>query len=431
MKILLVEPDFPIPPKSRNHKNFLPIGLLKLAAYNRDVGNKVKLIRGCKSMVDIKRTPIGKWYVPDEIWITSLFTYWISFVRNCVDYYRNLYSNHRPKIIVGGIAASLFGKEKTKDLTLCDDVYIGTHYDAENVKTESLKREYELYVPNVDFQILHTQMGCERHCPFCGVWKVEPEFSEVNTISDKIFKKKLVFYDNNFLADKDLIHATRAEKILNELIELKKEKKILWCESQSGFDGRILLKNPHLARKIKQAGFRNPKIAWDWGYNQHPSIKRQIDLLVNAGYSRKEISVFMLYNWDIPFEEMEKKRIKCFEWGVQITDCRYRPLDSTYDYYNPRKNQENTNEYYIHKKGGWTDAKIKQFRKNVRRQNICVRHGFSFYSKELERMILPKEKIKEIMRDIKKLDTKIEIREYLDEIGIDPWFPDETSPPEI
>ena len=30
--VLLVEPNFPIPAKSRNHKNFLPIGLLKIAA---------------------------------------------------------------------------------------------------------------------------------------------------------------------------------------------------------------------------------------------------------------------------------------------------------------------------------------------------------------------------------------------------------------
>jgi len=27
--------------------------------------------------------------------------------------------------------------------------------------------------------------------------------------------------------------------------------------------------------------------------------------------------------------------------------------------------------YFIHPK--WTDAEVKQFRKNVRRQNICVR----------------------------------------------------------
>ena len=45
-KILLVEPNFPISPKSKNHKNFLPIGLLKLASYLRANGIKLKLIRG-------------------------------------------------------------------------------------------------------------------------------------------------------------------------------------------------------------------------------------------------------------------------------------------------------------------------------------------------------------------------------------------------
>ena len=34
--VLLVEPNFPIPGKSRNHSNFLPIGLLKIASYLRE-----------------------------------------------------------------------------------------------------------------------------------------------------------------------------------------------------------------------------------------------------------------------------------------------------------------------------------------------------------------------------------------------------------
>ena len=43
--VLLVEPNFPIPNKSRNHSNFLPIGLLKIAAYLREKSINVKLIR--------------------------------------------------------------------------------------------------------------------------------------------------------------------------------------------------------------------------------------------------------------------------------------------------------------------------------------------------------------------------------------------------
>ena len=34
--VLLVEPNFPIPAKSRNHSNFLPIGLLHLTKRKPD-----------------------------------------------------------------------------------------------------------------------------------------------------------------------------------------------------------------------------------------------------------------------------------------------------------------------------------------------------------------------------------------------------------
>lgn len=43
--VLLVEPNFPIPKKSRNHSNFLPIGLLKIASYLRYKNINVELIR--------------------------------------------------------------------------------------------------------------------------------------------------------------------------------------------------------------------------------------------------------------------------------------------------------------------------------------------------------------------------------------------------
>ena len=67
MKVLLVEPGFPIPPKSKNHRDFLPIGLLKMASYHRDRGDDFELVRGNKYDWE---------FIPDEIKITSLFTYW-------------------------------------------------------------------------------------------------------------------------------------------------------------------------------------------------------------------------------------------------------------------------------------------------------------------------------------------------------------------
>jgi len=406
LKILLVEPDFPIPQKSKNYKNFLPIGLLKLASYYRERGDKIKLVRGNKTKEEISQIGNGEWWVPDEVMITSLFTYWAKYVKDCVLHYRKLYPH--AKITVGGIYASLI-PEHCKEYTKCDEVYRGVHEEAEKCSPA-----YDL-IKNanphpIDYQIIHASRGCIRRCEFCGTHKIEPEFIPKKSIKNEIKYKKIIFYDNNFLANPYI------ENILGELIDLKRKKKILWCESQSGFDGRILLKNPYLVKMIKKAGFRYVRIAWDWGYEEYPKIKKQINLLVEAGYPSREIYIFMLYNWDIPFKEMEKKRIKCWEWKVQIIDCRYRPLTQTYDNYNPRKTKQTKRDYYIHEKAGWTDKLIRTFRSNIRKQNICVRQNVNYYSADIERKRIPKEEIIKY----KKLPYK-EAKKYVK----DAWDPAE------
>lgn len=414
MKILLVEPNFPIPPKSKNHKNFLPIGLLKLHDYYKSIGYNPKLVRGNKS-----KTNIGNRFKPKQIMITSLFTYWSRYVKESVEHYKKLFP--KTKVIVGGIYASLMPKH-CKQYTRCDEVYIGIHKEAESYASKNHLNYKILDNPEpIDYQIIHASRGCIRKCQFCGTWKIEPTFEAKRGVKDEIKYSKLVFYDNNLLANPHI------ENILNELIELKRKKEILWCESQSGYDGRELEENPHLGKMIKKAGFRYPRIAWDWDYNKFKSIKEQIEILVNGGCKSKDIFIFMLYNWDMSFKEMEKKRIKCGDWQVQIADCRYRPLNQTFDDYDPRKNGQTNRDYYIHEQAGWTDELVKQFRRNVRRQNICVRHGFPFYSKDFEH-----KRIKdELMKFTKTMKTKAEKIKYLEKNGISYWFPDKISYPSL
>ena len=420
MKILLVEPNFPVPAKSKNHKDFLPIGLLKLGAMYRANGHKIKLIRGELTKKEISNIGNEKWFRPDKIMITSLFTYWKKQVMISVKHYHKLYPS--AKITVGGIYASLM-PDDCKRISGVNNIWIGIYPEAENFEPA-----YDLIEQNphpLDYQIIHSSRGCPRECDFCGTWKIEPNFISKSSIKDEIFKKKVVFYDNNLLMNHNI------NNILEELIELKKSEKIKWCESQSGFDGRILLKKPKLAKKIKQAGFKSPRIAWDGSFKEANNVKKQIDILLKAGYHRKQIFIFMIYNWDIGFKEMEKKRIKCYRWQIQIADCRNRPLDRTNDNYCPRayKRGQTEKDYHIHEETGWTDLLVRQFRKNIRRQNICVRHSFSFYSKDLERMTISKKKIIKIMKYIKKLRLKKEKKNYLKTMKIDYWFPDEITNP--
>ncbi len=71
-----------------------------------------------------------------------------------------------------------------------------------------------------------------------------------------------MFYDNNLLANPHI------ETILEELAAARVGGRVVTSESQSGFDGRVLLKKPHLAEMLKAARFRNPRIAWDGGFSE-------------------------------------------------------------------------------------------------------------------------------------------------------------------
>ena len=425
-KVLLVEPDFPIPNKSRNHSNFLPIGLLKIASYFRQKNIDIELIRFeeendkdySQTTLDFKKDTEND---PNLIFVTSIFTYWSKHVKKAVLHYKNEYPH--AKIIVGGIYASLM-PEHCLEYTKCDEIITGPI-----LEVEKCPPAYDLV--DVDYQIIHTSRGCIRQCGFCGTYKIEPEWLCKSTIKKEIEKnqenyynlkkkhlKKIIFYDNNLLANEHI------ENILNELIELKKEKKITYVESQSGFDGRILRKKPHLAKMLKDAGFKNPKIAWDYGIKQAPKIKEQIDLLIDAGFAAKEISIFMIYNYELPYEEMEDKRQQCAEWNVQITDCRYRPLDAEDDNYSSYKRKQNSDDYHIHKESDWTDEKVRKFRRNIRRHNICMRHEVDFHSTILERKQIPQERAKELRgKSFKEISEKYseELPDAWSPLDIHPW----------
>jgi hypothetical protein len=367
-KILLVEPNFPYPNRSKNrandiHKNFAPIGLLKLGMMHKKLGDEVKLIRGNINFEE---------FVPDEILITSLFTYWSKYVWEAVGHYRNLFP--KSKIKLGGIYVTLHHKtpefvKNAKKFKII--VHQGVHNDAEKCLPD-----YSLLEGDVDHHITHAMRGCIRKCAFCGTWRIEPKLKhktakEVISELEKVGKNKVIFFDNNFFANPHI------KDILRALEGLKINGRAVTFESQSGYDGRLLEKDPELAILLKKAKFSNIRIAWDNALGDSSSIKKQIHFLKKAGYPLKEIYVFMIYNFNIPHEIMLKKLAYCSEWGVQITDCRYRPLSATHDDYNPHKfkDGQTKEDYYIHEVGGWTDEKIRDFRKKVRQHNMEIRYA--------------------------------------------------------
>ena len=367
MKVLLVRPDYPNGSNNNKygngklHHKYFPIGILKMSTYFKKKGDTVDLVIGNK---------IPK-FTPDTIYITSLFTYWRKFLEETIMFYRFIFPES--EIVVGGVDASLNPKEIEK---LNVKVHKGRFKEAEDVMPD-----YSYFEEEIDFQVIHTTRSCIRRCNFCGTYIIDgPEFTYKNTqeIEREIFKNKITFYDNNLLANPNIKH------ILNMLANKKVNGRVIrQVESKSGFDARLLTKDHEetiamggnekdtLAFLLKKARFICPRIAWDNWLSEEQVVKKAIELLIKSGYERKNIVVFMIYNYDLPFSKMEYKRKQCANWGVQISDCRFRPLNAIYDNYNPRKSQT-SNDYYIH--SNWSDNLIKEFRRRVRGQNIMNRY---------------------------------------------------------
>lgn len=392
-KLLMIDPNFPKPKKSVNHQDSLPIGLLKIGSFYQSNGWDVTLHRLSESY----EPPQGDF---DEIKITSIYTYWSKYVIEASQWAREHFPN--TPIEIGGIWASLM-PNAVKELCECDSVYTGVMGGA-----EAFEANYDLLSSPIDYQILHTSRGCQRRCKPCGVYCIEPQQQFISSVKDKIHKRKVVFYDNNLLANPHI------EDILRELILLKRQRRILHCESQSGFDGRILRKKPHLAKMLWEAGFRYPKIAWDGSVKSYKKRKEEIKILEKGGWRRADTSVFVLTNYEQPFSELEFKRMYCWSWGVQVNQCRYRPLDQLYDDFKGKRKGQTSTDYFIHP--NWTDDEIKQFNRNVRRHNMAVRFRAKFHSPKVEY-----KKISRELHDKVRFMRYSEAVQYLD----DAWNPSE------
>ena len=208
-----------MPKASKLNLNNLPIALLKIGACLREYGFDIELIFHDSNAEDPSQTYLVDVPAEDKpsiIFVTSIFTYWSSHVRDAVQHYKKKYPD--VPVIVGGIYASLM-PQHCREYTGCDEVVVGVMPDAEDVRPA-----YDLV--DVDFQIIHTSRGCTRQCKSCGTYLIEPCFMYKNSIIGEICKRKVVFYDNNFLQNPFI------GDILDELIELKSDRTILWCQCQ-------------------------------------------------------------------------------------------------------------------------------------------------------------------------------------------------------
>ncbi len=304
VKILLVEPDY--------YTKYPPLGLMKLASYHRSRGNEVKLVRGLNNDLNFN---------PDKIEITSLFTYAWHPVHKAIEFYHYLFPD--AQIEVGGIYASIM-PDRIRSFYPFINVHVGL-YEA----VESYLPAYDIlkYVDewkDWDSSILFTSRGCIRNCPFCIVPKIEGKIRSIAPdVQNYIYPghKKVVLWDNNFLASPDWKEA------IENLREIG-----LKIDFNQGLDARLI--DEEKARILADLRMHVLRMAYDW-IGEKKIITNAVNLLTEHGVKRRNILFYTLYNFydsaqsygDSPNEFLSMiKDIQ--ELGCVCYPMRFEPLTS-------------------------------------------------------------------------------------------------------
>lgn len=300
-KILLVEPNY--------YTQYPPLGLLKLSSLYKMQGHEVRFVRGLQLVTR---------FVPDEIKVTSLFTWAWKPVWEAIAFYRALFP--KAHISLGGIYASLTPDHAKQ--SGADGVHVGLIKEAED-----LMPDYDL-VPEWHQQqaasILFSYRGCIRSCGFCAVPKLEGKPFKVrpNTHIKHLVHpdhKRVILWDNNILGE------SHWKEAVQELKEMGAE-----VDFNQGLDARLITEE--IAHELRDLNIPAIRLAYDF-VGMRDKVKTAISRLKEAGLGNRRmrhVSSYVLYNYkDKPDDLFERVR-DLLAWGVAAYPMRYQPLNGSY-----------------------------------------------------------------------------------------------------
>lgn len=293
--VLLVQPSY--------YTQLPPLGLLKLASYHKKLGDTTELVEGITT--DISETP-------DIICVTSLFTWAWKPVWEAIQFYSELFPDS--ELWLGGLYASLMPKHAALSGIDPNHIFTGIFKNAED-----LRPDYSL-VPKwnkkASASIIFSSRGCIRTCPYCAVPRLEGPLNAVKySIKHLIWPghKKVIFFDNNFLASPGW------ESVLKEVEELN-----LRVDFNQGLDARLL--SEKVARRISQLKIdRFIRLSYDYR-QMRPYVEKAVSILKSQGINGRNILVYALYNFTDSPQDLFERIKDILSWGAVCYPMRYQPL---------------------------------------------------------------------------------------------------------
>jgi radical SAM superfamily enzyme YgiQ (UPF0313 family) len=264
----------------------------------------------------------GELFYPEEIWITSIMTYWWESTRDVIRLVKKCFPQHTPRILVGGIYPTLAPEHAEASLSgESENIIIVPGEicpEAANSWTDLSLYNDPVYDYQPRYAIITGSRGCPFNCAYCAQLKLNNGTRKLrhrtsNDITEEIIQKykvfgirEFAFYEDNLLFNKDEFIA-RLDAI--EQLDLKLE-----FYAPEGIEPRLI--EDDLLTKMRKVGFQkihlaletiDDEIAKSWNRRQATIEKfdRAVDIAQRCGFraGAQELNAFVIFG--IPDEDLQ------------------------------------------------------------------------------------------------------------------------------
>lgn len=265
----------------------------------------------------LRRTP----YQPDEIWITSIMTYWWESTRDVIRVIKKVYRERMPRVLIGGIYPTL-APEHAHDILRQEaaiEVVDGEISDevANSWTDLSLYRD-EIYETAPRYALITGSRGCPFNCAYCAQLQLNHGVRQVKNrtpedigaeIEDKYRHfgvREIAFYEDNLLFNRD--------DFLARLAEIRKRGLKITIYAPEGIEPRLV--EIELMREMRATGFRklhlaletiDDKVARSWNRWQATidKFEQAVEVAKQAGWTigSQDLNAFVIFG--IPDEDLQ------------------------------------------------------------------------------------------------------------------------------
>lgn len=269
-------------------------------------------------------------FYPEQIYITSIMTYWWESVKDTIALLKKVFP--KSELILGGIYPTLL-PEHAEEHTSADIIIQGKVEEVFNLWTD-----FSLYEKSPNYAVILSSEGCPWNCSYCAQKKInehviryrDPDdvVAEIETKNKQYGIKKFVFFADNFLTNK--IHF---QEILERIISKNLQ---ITLDAPKGFEPDLL--DVQTLRLMRNAGWKRINLAletvnkesrqnWHRKHTNEMQFRNAVELCRCVGFPSNSIHTFVLYG--MPAEDLKKVKETAkyiHHQGAFITPMPYTPV---------------------------------------------------------------------------------------------------------